>query len=107
MTLPEGFVRREIIHVWYPTLDDLIKEKFGRTYSTPAALESMNDVCYLQNVDEDYTWADSEEQIVRWMTTGQSFSEIAGSVPTPWDLMTRLIRDGVLEAGEYLIEVMW
>lgn len=116
MSLPEGFKKKDIIQVWYPDLDKLIIEtylqhkvapKYGSVYNTQASLESSNDVYYLFRCDGSNEW-DDEELLDKWIATAEPVV-MYNSIyyPHPAAFINKLIRDGHLEAGEYLVQVMW
>lgn len=120
--MPERFTTKEVIEVWYPHLETLIiktylehkaSPPYGDKYSIPAALESSNDTYHLfENCDGGEEWDEKNESGENLLDLWIEHDEAPTSYgypyyPKPASFINKLIRDGHLEPGNYLVEVMW
>jgi hypothetical protein len=87
--------------VGYSDLEALIKHEYGHNYSVIADLEASNDskeeVQALKGENND----DDQEEIANYRATGSQ-----GDVSI-WTLMNDMADRGVIEEGDYLIDICW
>lgn len=114
--MAEGFVKKEVIEVDSYDLDKLIIQtyledmsppEYGSVYSTQAAIESSNDVWYVFDGDGSFRWEDDVEILDKWIAGESPKSYGFAYTPHPASFINKLIRDGHLEDGQYLVSVSW
>jgi hypothetical protein len=87
--------------VGYSELQDFIKEQYGHEYSIVANLESHNDSKESISALTEENDEDDQKAIENYKATG---SEVGISL---WTLMNDMADRGVIEEGDYLIDICW
>ena len=101
--MPKGFVEKTYITVDYSTLDQYLKEQFPDTWAEFLCdYEMSNDTYQVLSVtnepfDDEYDIKECDD-IIAGGTCVYGASGL---------LMQRLCQQGILPAGEYLVEVCW
>ena len=96
--------KKTVIRVEYGDLEAFIKEIYGHTHEIVAAEEASNDSTLsfsgVGEYPEDYDEFDRED-FAKWQESGKHW---------PWGTQTileELCLAGLIEAGDYLVEIYW
>lgn len=94
--------KNTVIECEYQEIEDIIKSTYGRDFDLINDLECCNDTQHTFTVEkgknEKYEW--NKNKLARWIETGE------GNFITCM-ILDDLCDKGVLEPGEYLINVSW
>ena len=96
----EVFIKRMTFHAEYYELEDLIQKVFKQTFSLVADQELKNDTTWSWEVTDKYFDEYDIKEVLNFFVTGNG-TYIAQS------LMDFMYMVGIIEPGEYVINISW
>lgn len=97
-----NFTTKIIHQVSENDLSEAVSRFYGQPYSAMLALEAGNGESYEVTVTADDLDQWDADKLKAWEESGME-----GHSPEPAVVMSRMVRDGLIPAGEYIISVSW